>query len=375
MLTKGAIAWDVKQPYVVEEIDIGEPHFGEVRVRLVSSGLCHSDLHIADGDLPVAFFPVLGGHEGAGIIDAVGEGVTDVVEGDHVVLAFIPSCGKCHPCTTGKQNLCDLGAHLLDGQSISDGSYRIHVKGRPVVPCCALGTFAPYVTVHQASVVRIEKDLPLDKAALVGCGVTTGWGSAVHVADTRPGETVVVVGTGGVGINAVQGAAAAGARRVIAVDPSEFKREHAIAFGATHTFSTLEEALEPIRELTWGRLADKVIITVGQITGDHVTTAVETIGKGGTVALTSMGSGSAEDVKLKLYELALLQKSIKGGIFGGTSPRTEIPWLLDMYRDGKLKLDELVTRRYRLEEVNQGYEDLIAGKNIRGVITYDDNDW
>jgi hypothetical protein len=148
--------------------------------------------------------------------------------------------------------------------------------------------------------------------------------------------------------------------------PSAFKREQAIAFGATHTFSTLEEALEPIRELTWGRLADKVIITVGQISGDHVTTAVETIGKGGTVALTSMGSGSAEDVKLKLYELALVQKSNCGGIFGGTSPRTEIPWLLNMYRDGKLKLDELVTRTYRLEEVNQGYDDLLAGKNLRG---------
>lgn len=375
MLTKGAVSWDIQKPYVVEEIDIGEPHFGEVRVRLVAAGLCHSDLHIADGDLPVAFFPFLGGHEGAGVVDKVGEGVTDVVEGDHVVLAFIPSCGKCHYCTTGRQNLCDLGAHILDGQSISDGSYRIHVRGKPAVPCCALGTFAPYATVHQASVVKIEKDLPFDKAALVGCGVTTGWGSAVHLADTRPGETVVVVGTGGVGINAVQGAAAAGARRVIAVDPSSYKREQAKAFGATHTFSSLGEATEPIRELTWGRLADKVVITVGQITGDDVSEAVEVLGKGGTVAVTSMGSGQAEDVKLKLYELALLQKSVKGGIFGGTSPRTEIPWLLNMYRDGKLLLDDLVTRTYSLEQVNQGYEDMLAGKNLRGVINYSNADW
>jgi NDMA-dependent alcohol dehydrogenase len=375
VLTKGAIAWDVKKPYIIEEIDIGEPKFGEVRVRLVGSGLCHSDLHIADGDLPVAFFPVLGGHEGAGVVDKVGEGVTDVVDGDHVVLAFIPSCGKCHYCTTGRQNLCDLGAHLLDGQSISDGSYRVHVKGKPVVPCCALGTFAPYVTVHQASVVRIEKDLPLDKAALVGCGVTTGWGSAVHVADTRPGETVVVVGTGGVGINAVQGAAAAGARRVIAVDPSPFKREQAQMFGASYTFPNLTAALEPVRELTRGRMADKVIITVGQIAGEHVTEGIEILGKGGTMAVTSMGAGDYSDVKLKLYELALLQKSIKGGIFGGTSPRTEIPWLLDMYREGKLKLDELVTSTYDLEQVNQGYEDLVADKNIRGMILYSDKDW
>jgi NDMA-dependent alcohol dehydrogenase len=300
--------------------------------------------------------------------------VTGLKEGDHVVTAFIPACGQCLPCSRGMQNLCDLGANLLTGQSISDGSFRIQARGQDVIPMCLLGTFSPYITVHQASVVKIEPDIPLDVAALVGCGVTTGWGSATKVADVRPGEDVVIMGAGGVGMNAVQGAAAAGAKRVMVIDPVAQKREWAMSLGATHTFASIEEATGPINELTWGRMADKTIITVGDIQGEDVAAALSVTGKGGRAVVTGMGNAANIDVKLSLFELTLLQKDLQGAIFGGLSPRVAIPALLSLYQEGQLKLDELVTTRYSLEDVNQGYQDMRDGKNIRGMIVYTDAD-
>jgi S-(hydroxymethyl)glutathione dehydrogenase/alcohol dehydrogenase len=372
--TKGAILWGVGEEWSVEEIEVGDPREGEVTVELAASGLCHSDEHLVTGGTPVAFYPVIGGHEGAGVVTKVGPGVTGLKEGDHVVTAFIPACGVCPPCSAGMQNLCDLGANLLAGTSISDGSYRTQARGKDVIPMCLLGTFAPYMTVHQASVVKIEPDIPLDVAALVGCGVTTGWGSATKVADVRPGEDVVVMGVGGVGMNAVQGAAAAGAKRVVVIDPVASKREWAMDLGATHAFSSVEEATEPLKELTWGRMAQKTIITVGDIQGEDVQNALDLTGKGGRVVVTGMGNAANIDVKLSLFELTLLQKDLQGAIFGGLAPRKAIPELLSLYQEGQLKLDELVTSRYRLEDINQGYQDMRDGKNIRGMIEYTDAD-
>jgi S-(hydroxymethyl)glutathione dehydrogenase/alcohol dehydrogenase len=300
--------------------------------------------------------------------------VTSLKEGDHVVTAFIPACGQCPPCSNGHQNLCDFGMHLLGGQAISDQSFRVTARGQGVSPMCLLGTFSPYITVHEASAVKIEDDIPLDKAALVGCGVTTGWGSATRMADTRPGETIAVIGIGGVGINSVQGAVAAGAKRVIAIDPVPWKREQAKAFGATHVFASAQEAMPAIGELTWGRMADKAIITVGDIQGEDIEDAMNLIAKGGRVVVTGMGRAENMDVKLNLFAFTLLQKDLQGAIFGGANPRAEIPFLLSMYRDGKLKLDELVTNTYRLEDVNQGYQDMKDGKNLRGMIVYTDAD-
>jgi NDMA-dependent alcohol dehydrogenase len=372
--TKGAILWGVNEEWSVEEIEIGDPREGEVTVELAASGLCHSDEHLVTGGTPVAFYPVIGGHEGAGVVTKVGPGVTGLKEGDHVVTAFIPACGQCPPCARGQQNLCDLGANLLAGTSISDGSYRVTARGKDVIPMCLLGTFSPYMTVHQASVVRIEPDIPLEVAALVGCGVTTGWGSATKVADVRPGENVVVMGAGGVGMNAVQGAAAAGAKRVVVIDPVAQKREWAMRMGATHTFASIEEATGPINELTWGRMAEKTIITVGDIQGEDVAAALSVTGKGGRTVVTGMGNAANVDVKLSLFELTLLQKDLQGAIFGGLSPRTAIPELLSLYQEGQLNLDDLVTTRYSLEDVNQGYQDMRDGKNIRGMIVYTDAD-
>lgn len=370
MKTKAAVLWEPGKDWEIEEVELGAPEAGEVRVQLAASGLCHSDEHVRTGANTVATYPVVGGHEGAGVVVEVGPGVSNVVEGDHVVLAFIPACGVCYPCSRGLQNLCDAGANLLTGRAIADGGYRITVKGKPAVPMCLLGTFSPYVTVHWSSVVKIEKDVPLRLAALLGCGVSTGWGSAVEIGGTRPGDAVIVIGVGGVGINAIQGAAAAGARFVVGIDPVPFKREKARELGATHTFASTAEAMSEIADLTWGRLADTTILTVGELEGDDLEGALQVTGKGGQVIVTAIADMTQRDAKLGLFELALLQKRVQGAIFGGTSPRKQIPLLLDAYRDGRLKLAELVTRTYSLEEINLGYADMRDGKNLRGMIDY-----
>jgi len=373
--TKAAVIKGIDRPWEIEEIDLGDPVAGEVQVRLAASGLCHSDEHLRTGATPLPFFPVLGGHEGAGVVTKVGPGVTTLEEGDHVVLAFIPACGRCRSCAKGLQNICDEGAGLLTGQAISDKTYRASLNGDPVLQMCLLGTFAPYVTVNEASVIKIEKDIPLEKAALLGCGVATGWGSATEIGGTKLGDTVVVVGIGGVGINSVQGAAHAGARFVVAIDPVEYKRQKAKEFGASHTFSSLEEAAPVIGEITWGAMADVTIITVGEIHGDIIAPALSVTAKGGQVVVVGMGNATDTQVTLSLFELTLLQKRLQGAIFGGTGPRSQIPKLLDLYRNKQLDLDGLVTNTYKLEDINQGYEDMHAGKNLRGLIVYGDDDY
>jgi NDMA-dependent alcohol dehydrogenase len=376
--TKAAVLWGPKQDWKIEEVEQDDPVAGEVRVKLTASGMCHSDEHMRLGDMvPMepGGYPFIGGHEGAGVVEQVGPGVTSLAVGDHVVLGFIPACGRCHSCANGRSNICDNGATLLTGQMISDGGYRSRVNGKNAGTMCLLGTFSPYVVVHESSAIKIEDDIPLDKAALVGCGVTTGWGSAVYAAEVQAGDTVVVIGIGGVGINAVQGAAMAGAQRVVAIDPVEFKREQAMAFGATHTFASMAEAMEPLNEVTWGRMADKAIITVGRIEGTMIGEMMALVGKGGTGVVTSMGDMMATDVTMSLFELAMLQKRLQGSIFGSANPRSDIPKLLGLYRDGKLKLDELITKTYTLADINQGYADMNSGKNVRGVIMYGEDDY
>jgi len=376
--TKAAVLWGAHQDWQVQEVELGDPVAGEVQIRLAASGLCHSDEHIRAGDMqmvPPGGFPFVGGHEGAGVVTKVGPGVSSLAEGDHVVLGFIPACGRCYPCATGQQNLCDMGATLLTGQAISDGGYRIQVDGKNASAMCLLGTFSPYVTVNEASAIKIDDDIPLDKAALVGCGVTTGWGSSVYAADVTAGETVVIVGVGGVGANAVQGARMAGAANVIAIDPIEFKREMAMELGATHTFASMAEAAESINQMTRGRMADKAVICVGVMKGEYVAEMLGLVKKGGTGVVTGMGDMAEIDVKLSLFELTLLQKRLQGAIFGSGNPRFDIPNLLRLYTEGQLKLDELVTKTYRLEDINQGYADMLDGKNIRGMVVYDDADY
>ena len=382
MKTRAAISWGPHQPWSVEEIDLDPPKAGEVLLKLVGSGLCHSDEHLITGDmaftdaalteLGFTQFPIIGGHEGAGEVIEVGPGVNNLVPGDHVVLGFIPSCGRCPSCAMGRQNLCDLGQFLLAGRQVTDFTARHHAKdGQDLGIMCCIGTFGEYTVCAEASCIKIDKDIPLDKAALVGCGVTTGWGSSTYAADVQPGETVVIVGCGGIGMNAIQGAKMAGAGMIIAVDTNQRKHELAQQFGATHTASSVQEALPLINELTKGRLAEKAVVTIGVGSGAIIQDVMALIGKGGRVVHTSVAPLTETNVNLNLFELTLFQKQLVGSIFGSANPRRDIPRLLEMYQAGTLKLDELVTKTYSLDDINVGYQDMRDGNNIRGMVIYD----
>ena len=235
-----------------------------------------------------------------------------------------------------------------------------------------LGTFSKYTVVNQASCVKILDDIPLDKACLVGCGVTTGWGSSVYAADVRPGENVAVIGVGGIGASAIQGARLAGAERIFAVDPVELKRTLARRFGATHTAPSIEEAFGLIQEETWGRMCDKVICAMGVGSGDLMGAILNLTAKRGRVVVTNIHPAAEDIVKLSLLDLTLMEKQIVGSIFGSANMRADIPKLLKLYRDGQLDLDAMVTATYKLGDINQGYQDMRDGKNIRGVLIYDD---
>jgi NDMA-dependent alcohol dehydrogenase len=355
--------------YETIEVDLEGPRQGEVLVRVVAAGLCHSDDHIATGDLPVGKYPVVGGHEGAGVVEEVGPHTRGVEVGDHIVFSFMPVCGRCRWCATGHQNLCDLGAMLLAGSRYDDpSSFRMTYQGEAIGQMCGTSTFAEYTTVDVRSIVVIDKEIPLQAACLVGCSVVTGWGSAVNAAEAGPGDVIIVMGAGGIGINAVQGAVHAGAAQVIAVDPVELKRTVALSMGAVKAFATMEEATEYAQSQTNGQGADSTIITTGVTTGEHIAQGFSSIRKAGTVVVAGFGNPANVGIPIAGPELVLYQKKIQGAIFGMANPTTDIPRVLQMYREGSIKLDQLISRTYTLDEVAQGYQDMHAGINIRGVI-------
>lgn len=369
MKIKAGVLWELGKDWEVAELDLDPPKEGEVLIRFVAAGLCHSDEHLRHGDI-VPRFPMVGGHEGAGIIEEIGPGVQRVKPGDHVVCSFIPSCGFCRFCSTGQQNLCDWGATILEG-CLPDGTYRFHAGSLDLGGMCMLGSFAQYAVISQSSCVKVDDDLDLATAVLVGCGVPTGWGSAVYAADTQPGDTIVIYGIGGIGINSVQGARYAGAKNVVAVDPLANKREAAEQFGATHAVASAAEAQELVTQLTRGVGADKSIVTVDIVDEQVVQSAFDVIRKGGTTVITGLADPTKLTVQLSGSVMTLFQKTVKGTLFGASNPMYDIRKLLDLYRDGDLKLDELVTRTYKLDELNQGYDDLLAGKNLRGVLIHE----
>jgi S-(hydroxymethyl)glutathione dehydrogenase/alcohol dehydrogenase len=380
MKTRAAVLHEVGQDWSVEEIQLDPPKEGEVLVKTAYAGLCHSDEHLVTGDLVpppdmmemmgiTEYLPMIGGHEGSGIVEEVGPGVRSLKPGDHVSVSFIPSCGHCRWCASGMQNLCDLGAMLFLGGMITDSTYRHHTaKGQTLRTMCKLGTFSEHLVVSEDSLIKVDPDLPLAAVALVSCGVATGWGSAVHRAGVKAGETVAIIGIGGIGINAVQGARMAGAGKIIAIDPLEFKREKAQEFGATHSAPSAAEAFPLVQELTQGVMADRVICTPGVMTGDILAPALSLVRKGGSVVVTAVAPMAQSQADINLFDLTCSNKEVKGAIFGSLNPRADIPLLLSYYQQGSLKLDELITQEYPLEGINQGYQDMRDGKNIRGVL-------
>ncbi len=369
MKTKAAVIYKAGEPLKVEELELDEPKAGEVRVKMAYAGLCHSDWHVMDGDLPTGMMPMALGHEGSGVVDKVGPGVTRIKEGDHVVLTFIPSCGKCRWCVQGLTMLCDLGAGILAGPQ-SDGTYRMHnQEGQDVGQMCVISTFSEYSVVHQDSVCVIDKEFGLDVACLVGCGVATGFGAAVNRARVTPGSSVLVVGVGGIGVNAIQGAKISNASIIIAADIKDNKLEWAKQFGATHTInSEKEDLVARVMEITNGVGVDFAFEAIA--TAPTIGQAFAATAKAGTLVVIGLTPATAETIPISPLNLVLLQKSIMGTLYGTSNPQNEIPKLLNMHKHGQIKLNELITHTYTLDQVNEGYADLIAGKNLRGIIKF-----
>src|SRR6266508_3819067 len=333
--TRAAVRWEPGQWWDVVELELDDPRAHEVLVRFEAAGLCHSDDHVRTGDVPVRY-PMVGGHEGAGVVEKIGPMVERVKVGDRIVCSFIPVCGTCRPCSTGAQNLCESGRNAGTG-ALLDDSFRFHQGGQDLGGSCALGSFSERAVVNEWACVQLPDDIPFELGALVGCGVPTGWGTAVNAAAVRPGQTVVVYGAGGVGINAVQGAAYAGARALVVVDPVEFKRVKALEFGATHAFATAEEALEFVTADTWGRLADHALVTVGVLSSETVDHAASVVGKNGTVTIAAVGKAEENAVQVHAGMLVAYQRRIQGALFGGGNPLFDIPRMFDVYRAGHLK--------------------------------------
>lgn len=372
MRVRGAVIFSQPGEYQVVDLELEDPEQGELQVKMVAAGLCHSDDHIATGDVQSRVLPICVGHEGAGVVVKVGPHTPGFEVGDPVVFSFLPSCGRCRFCATGRQNLCDNGADILSGTRPGrPGSYRMHLlDGTPVGQSSGISTFAEYTTVSTMSAIKVDRDLPLDRLCLLGCGVGTGLGSAMNSAEVRPGHTVIVMGVGGVGINVVQGAAIAGASHVIAVDPVAMKRDAALKLGGTHAYSTIEEAADFARSVTNGQGADSAIVTIGVTRGVHVRQAFDAIRKAGTVVITGVGPEEESGIPIPLAMLVSFQKRLQGSLFGQCNPNADILTQCQMYRDGTLNLDDLVTTTYSLDEVAKGFSDMKAGRNLRGVISF-----
>jgi S-(hydroxymethyl)glutathione dehydrogenase/alcohol dehydrogenase len=364
---KAVVCREVNQPVVVEEILVDPPQRGEVMIKLAACGVCHSDLSATNGTIPFPT-PVILGHEGAGVIVAVGEGVSEYKPGDHVVSSFVSMCGKCRYCQTGRPQLCDQAAKAAT--TLPDGSLRTRdASGKPLHVFSGCGVMAEYATLHIDNVVKIDQAMPLDKAALIGCGVMTGVGAAVNTAQVEPGSIAVVFGCGGVGLNAVQGCAIAGARMIVAVDTSDAKLDMARQFGATHVVNSKNEEnpVKAIIKLTEGG-ADYAFECVGL--GDIAAQAYGVLAKGGKAVV--VGVAAPKDMtSIRTATLTFGEKTLTGSYFGSARPRQDFPRLIGLYRTHRLKLDELITRTYRIDEAPQAFADLTAGRNARGVILFE----
>lgn len=382
MKVRAALATGLNEPWSTHTIDIDEPHAHEVKVKMAFAGMCHSDEHSRVGDMNPAtevlqfmgvdsMFPFVGGHEGSGIVESVGDGVEGFQPGDHVTVSFIPACGTCEYCASGRSFICNFGARTLAGPMMSDNTWRHHWEGQKLNRYAQLGTFSEYIVVHEYSLVKIPEWYDLRAAALISCGIATGFGSAANRAGVKPGDVVAVIGCGGVGSGALQGAQHAGARAVVAIDPDQSKVDRALKHGATHgATSVMEAAFNILPDLTMGQNCNVVILTPGRLTGDLIEEGRSILAKGGTMVATAIAPFQQTQVDLNLGMFTLYGQSLLGTVFGSVAPRVQIPRLLQLYHDGQLIIDDLITSEYSIEDVNQGYLDQASGKNIRGVVRF-----
>ena len=347
----------------VEQVELDRPKAQEVKIKMAAAGVCHSDLSAINGTIPHPL-PLVLGHEGAGVIEEVGEGVTHVKPGDHVVMSFVPNCGRCFHCIRNEAFLCRA---MPRGGMMIDGTSRLKLGGKSLAAFCALGNMAEHVVCPAISVVPISKEIPLKAAALIGCGVTTGVGAAINTAKVQPGSTVAVFGCGGVGLATIQGARIAGAARIFAIDVAPEKLELAKRFGATDGVIADDATPKTIMEATKGIGVDYAFEAIGKAA--VVEAALNVTRRGGTTVAVGVGKLS-EQIKLNALGFPLSGKTLCGCMFGSANPQHDFPKLLDLYRAGKLDLEGMVTRKYTIDEAPKAFEDLEKGLNARGVIMF-----
>jgi NDMA-dependent alcohol dehydrogenase len=362
---KAAILYEANKPLQVVDVEQQGPQAGEARVRVMATGICHSDWHIMNGDWPLPL-PMVLGHEAAGVVQEVGAGVASVKPGDHIIFSFRAHCGRCLYCSTGRSILCD--GHQSVRWTLLDGTCRLKRQGQDIFQMARIGTFSESVVCPAEMLVPIRKEMPWAQAALMGCCVPTGVGAVTHCAKVEAGASVLVIGCGGVGLNVVQGARLAGAAKIIAADLLENKLKFAREFGATHTLdASKEKVVERVRELTGGRGADYAFDAIG---GEATTLQIlDAIRPGGTAVIVGMAA-MAVRAPITPYLMALQEKSIKGTLYGSVRPNIDFPRLVDLYLDGRLKIDQLISRTYKLDEINEGFTALRSGQVARGVVVF-----
>lgn len=367
-MPRAAICTGVGEPIEVADIDIKDPQAGEVRVRLGASGVCHSDLSVQNGTLLIPT-PVVLGHEGSGVVEAVGEGVDTLQHGDHVVISWVPQCGVCFFCQRDQGELCDSGNVSMATNGLLDGTYRFQRDGQDLGQMAASGTFSEETIVPATGAVKVDADIPMTSAALIGCGVLTGFGAAVNTADIREGDTVAVIGCGGVGLNVIQGARYAGAERVIGIDMVPLKLDLAKQFGATDVVDASDgDPVSKVMEMTDQRGADVAFEVIGL--GPTIEQTVNMTRRGGQSILVGVPK---MEVMLNLpafFGVVLQEKTIKGCWYGSSNVHKDVPKLARLYAEGQLKLDELVSREIKLDDVNDAFRAMEQGEVARSVIVY-----
>jgi S-(hydroxymethyl)glutathione dehydrogenase/alcohol dehydrogenase len=359
---RAVLCRELNKPVIVESVAVDPPKRGEVTVKMGACGVCHSDLSAINGTIALPL-PLVLGHEAAGVVEEAGEGVSGIAKGDHVVFSFIYMCGKCRFCVSGRPVLC-----LEQGKALTtplEGTPRVHdAAGKPLGIFSGCGTMAEYATVSAENLIRIDPKIPMEVAALVGCAVTTGVGAVFNTAKVEPGSSVAVFGCGGVGLSAIQGARIAGAGRVIAIDTLQPKLEMAKKFGATDLVLFDDDCVKTLKKITGGG-PDYAFECVGS--GDLAGVAYRAIRRGGVAVVVGVARAT-ENTALRTMTLVFEEKTLTGSYFGSCVPRVDFPRMLGLYLGGSLKLDEMITRRYPIDEAPQAFADLVSGKNARGVI-------
>ena len=367
-MPRAAICTAVDTPLEVVDLDLQAPKAGEVKVRLGASGVCHSDLSVRNGTL-LAPLPAVLGHEGAGVIEEVGDGVTNLKAGDHVVISWVPQCGECYFCVRDQGELCDVGMPLMASGALQDGTPRFERNGQPVLHMSASGTFSEATVVPAIGAVKIDPDIPLTSAALIGCGVLTGFGAAVNTADIRVGDTVAVLGAGGVGLNVIQGAKQAGAGRIIAIDMKDGKLQTAQKFGATDLVNAGEaDSVGQVMELTDQRGADVAFEVIGL--GPTIDQTAAMTRRGGQTILVGVPSFDVNLTQNVAMGFIFSEKQVRGCLYGSSNVHRDVPMLAKLYTEGKLMLDELVSREITLDGVNDAMDEMGSGEIARSVIVY-----